>query len=483
MEKGIKIASVLTIIFILIYLGGCLSSDQEEKTQDENSDAVVLQVYILNTASDSSLERMSEAISKITMEKIGCEVQLHSIDMDNYWSELQSEYINGNEMDVFAIYGQSNLNELVDRKWLFPLNEMIDQEDYSNYIKDTSWNIVTFEQSIYALPSNQSDDEALGIVFQKDICENLQINLEEIKDLDDVYEVLCKVRDNYPDIIPLGNHYGKTIPTLGQDSLGDNLGVLLNPMSDPLKVENLYESDIYYEYCKRMYKWYEEGLIIKNGYNNNKSCNELLKYNEIFAAFRILHMDENNDLARVTDKNLVGIYLENSVISTTANNLYWGIGGKCRKPEMAAKFLNLLYTDEELIQLCVWGEEKTDYYVEEGKYYIYPRSREYLWNSTAWVWPNGKNAVNNITGRSMEFYNTIKVSKESPANGFVFKPKNVSAEVVSCRTVVDKYNNALLSGYLNPDEGIPLFLDELKEAGIDKVIEEKQKQLDEWKIK
>ena len=53
-------------------------------------------------------------------------------------------------------------------------------------------------------------------------------------------------------------------------------------------------------------------------------------------------------------------------------------------------------------------------------------------------------------------------------------------EVTACTNVMNKYNNAIIGGSLNPDESIPQFIAELESAGINRIIEEKQKQLDEW---
>lgn len=46
--------------------------------------------------------------------------------------------------------------------------------------------------------------------------------------------------------------------------------------------------------------------------------------------------------------------------------------------------------------------------------------------------------------------------------------------------IVDQYRRGLESGVLDPDKELPAFLGKLQSAGIDKIIAEKQKQLDEW---
>ena len=56
----------------------------------------------------------------------------------------------------------------------------------------------------------------------------------------------------------------------------------------------------------------------------------------------------------------------------------------------------------------------------------------------------------------------------------------VSTPVSYTHLIVDKYYNGLILGCLNPDEAIPKFNDELEKAGINTIINEKQRQLDVW---
>lgn len=73
-----------------------------------------------------------------------------------------------------------------------------------------------------------------------------------------------------------------------------------------------------------------------------------------------------------------------------------------------------------------------------------------------------------------------KSAHNSIAKGFTWDNVNVLNEVTACQNVVSKYANGLELGVLNPDETIPVFLEELKAAGIDTIIAEKQAQLDAW---
>jgi putative aldouronate transport system substrate-binding protein len=54
------------------------------------------------------------------------------------------------------------------------------------------------------------------------------------------------------------------------------------------------------------------------------------------------------------------------------------------------------------------------------------------------------------------------------------------SEIAACNNVCAKYENALDCGELDPAVYIPIFMEELKKAGLDTIIAQKQAQLDAW---
>ena len=64
--------------------------------------------------------------------------------------------------------------------------------------------------------------------------------------------------------------------------------------------------------------------------------------------------------------------------------------------------------------------------------------------------------------------------------GFTFNPEPVSDEMAAITNVKNKYFKALIVGAVDPDEYIPILNDELKQAGIETVVAEVQRQLDEF---
>jgi putative aldouronate transport system substrate-binding protein len=92
----------------------------------------------------------------------------------------------------------------------------------------------------------------------------------------------------------------------------------------------------------------------------------------------------------------------------------------------------------------------------------------------AYVW-EGETAAKWIDQR-----NYIAAAKRSRALGFSYDPSGVTDQLTALNNVKNEWYDAIGSGALNPVESIPLFNQALYDAGLQKVIDTKQKQLDAW---
>ena len=64
--------------------------------------------------------------------------------------------------------------------------------------------------------------------------------------------------------------------------------------------------------------------------------------------------------------------------------------------------------------------------------------------------------------------------------GYSFVRDSVSTEIASLSTVIEQYDKMINCGALDPKKAVPEFISALKAAGIEEVIAENQRQLDEW---
>ena len=139
------------------------------------------------------------------------------------------------------------------------------------------------------------------------------------------------------------------------------------------------------------------------------------------------------------------------------------------------RFLNLLYTDAELINLFDWGIEGTHYVKTEDGHITYPEGvdSENSGYSLGLGWIFGNQYLSYVwEGDDLDLYDQLKE--------FVYDSNNVKTEVAAVSNVLNEYRAGLEFGVMDPETTLPEFLGALDAAGINTIIEEKQRQLDEW---
>ena len=154
----------------------------------------------------------------------------------------------------------------------------------------------------------------------------------------------------------------------GVDILGDTYGIIYaDPETDTVKP--YYESEDYFETLQRVQSWYEKGYIYKDASITEDSGDTLMANGVTFSYIATGQVGIDDIRRSVTGYDVVAsqVYLfpMGSSVSQT-----WGlcIPVTCQEPEAAAKFIDLLYSDADVMNLLTWGIEGRDYTVnEEGE--------------------------------------------------------------------------------------------------------------------
>lgn len=480
-HKKIKLLALLCVFQILISFSGCFSNKVSPNKQDP-SEQVKLRILTCGGSNQEACKRISKDLSDITLKRYGFTVKLEQVSLSEYSSIINREQMLSRTPDLFVYCSQNDLAGYVEKNMVLNLNNLLETEGSSllSQINKDIWSTSTLFNTIYAVPAVNGASYSLGFIARKDIVDALQVKSSDVKDLDSLYNLLKHVKKQYKDITPVVPHFGEVIPTLGEDPLGDGLGVLLD--GSKTTVENLYSSNIYYDVSKRLHQWYGEGLILENASSYAESYSTLIKAFNGFGFFIRFNEYTVTSASKAIGKEMVAFCLSNPVLNTSNYNLGWCVSSVTPYPKQAMQMLNLLYNDKEVSDLCIYGQKGVDYSRLDANTVSAPKKENInLWNSIAWAWPNRSIASNwkqgSLDGRPDKVPDNINISK---AMGFVFDSSPVQNAVDQCISIVNKYNNAILCGYLDPDEAIPIFLQELKEAGIDSVIANKKYQLNIW---
>lgn len=467
-----KLAGILTMLLLLT---GCVRGPQQNASAPPAETIPVLHLWAVGGSSVETVQRITAALDTLIQDKYGFRVELTMISASNYTQRLNVAFLRGEAPDVFAIYQQSAFNNLYATGQLLNLDAYADASYFESLsVPEELYPRVIRDGNHYGVAQNRETYQSMVYILSHPVAEEFNVDDNRLWSWAELHELLLKIKAAHPEQYPIVSHFGTTLTYLGQDTLGDNLGVLIDERSEDTTVVNLYASEVYYEFCSRMHNWYQEGLITPDAYDTQFSGYIQLQVESGIGMLQRLISSSSN--------KYTSLWLSEPSVDTYTNDIMWGVSTKSEHPELAVTLLHTLFTDLDVCKLVTMGEEGVDYCISKAE----TDSKERIkltgsnWPSGSWAWP-GSQLVKNYYDVEDEMpvpEGTTLV--RSPAYGFVFDTTGLESQIMSCQKVVSKYDGALTCGFLDPDTVIPMFLQELEEAGIDTIIAEKQRQLDIW---
>lgn len=496
-KKGLSF--ILATAMLAGILTGCGSSGSGDSagasadkgtadTAADSGEITKLVVWGCGSADTADCNAVAEEVSKITREKIGVEIELvRGKDAD----QLNLALTTGEAIDLLNynnIAGQ--LTTVVKNNYAMPLDDLLEEygQGAKEVIDPVDLDACRYSGVLYALPDQKDTSRSAGFSMRKDIVDELGITVPEYGTYEDMHEILTKVHEAHPEMYPLVPTWsaGGMQDNWAMDPLGDYFGVIENVFDDSTTVVNWFATDTYKDFCKMMYQWNQEGLIMPDATTTTE--NNLLSGNG-FAMIENWKPGKELENYKANGKEVVFMkIIEPFKYTSNSNGNSFVIPYSSKHPEKAMELWNLMYTDPEISNLFINGiEGKHWVYTDDSKTMITtpegvdPNASGY--SSTDWAWPNQQ-----ITpvwkGGDPELWTKLREfntsGHPSPAMGFSWDSTPVINEVTACSNVKATYDVALRWGTMDPDENIPKFLEELEAAGINDIIAAKQAALDEF---
>ncbi|WP_336772500.1 ABC transporter substrate-binding protein [Paenibacillus sp. MMO-58] len=498
MKKSLAVSSalLLAISLTLSACGGNNGNNGSESKGSNASSAPSGKIDELTIAfpgtSPQDLKLVEDEINKITEQKIQAKVRLTSISGGEWVQQTNLMLTSNEKLDLMFVSG-ALYNSMVSKEQLVPLDELLDKygEGIKSAVGEDYLSAAKVNNKIFAVPSVRDMAAYYGITMRKDLVDKYGIDTASIKTLDDLDGVLKTIKDGegFAPLIPSGAGQTYLDNYLFYDRLGDGIGVLPG-YDNGLKVVNLYETQEYKDLLTRLRDWYQKGYIMKDAGTNKTTPWELIKSNKGFAYIAGMKPGFAEQESQAAGTPLVAIELLPSVAMTsTVTGAMWGIPVNTKLEDKAVQFLNLMYSDKAIVNLLDWGIEGKHYVKsQDGENVIdYPQGVDAT--TTGYNMPYGWMFGNQFLSYVMkgndpaiwsktEEFN--KAANRSKAMGFGFDPTPVKTEYAAVSNVITQYKMPLETGSVDPEKVLPEFISKLKAAGIDKIIAEKQKQLDAW---
>lgn len=504
------LALLLAVVLLLGLVAGCSdqnkditntqettnneTSSGETSTSDEEPYEVNMVIALPATAPDAAaIERVTNAINEITLPKLNMTLSLEIVPYSMYLEQIPLQLSSGTDLDIFTAFSALGPS-WVNAGYILDLTDLL--EEYGPDIVDTYASedlakVCSMNGYLYGLPVHKEIAQQPTMFFRTDILEKHNIDVSDIKTLADVDALFEQVSQLEPDMWMLAADNTSQGKTIVADFLGNTTSTacLLNPESST-EVVNLIASDEFYEWCDYNHKWFENGWINPGAASDTESYYTYIASGQAFSFFSDYGhpLSESDQEANCSGTDLTMVQLDEPYCNTTTSAVFcYSIGAGSEDPAKAMQMLNLIMTSPEIMNLLNWGEEGVDYVVNEDGLLDFPEGMDesnvgYHLNA-GWILPNQFMCTPWCTS-DPDIYEQIQTYNESAevstALGFVFDPAPVSDIVTAVTNVRAKYYKALIVGAVDPAEYIPMYLEELEQAGNQQIIDEVQRQLDEF---
>jgi putative aldouronate transport system substrate-binding protein len=417
-----------------------------------------------------------------------------------YAQKINLSLASGTPMDIFD---PLPLGAFVAKNQLLPLESLL--EKYGQGIKKTlardfgegALKATTFNGHLYSVPVNKGMALNLTVVYDKDLLAltgYTEKDISSIQDLPKIFDALKKKRPDVISFAPINAGDTQLLRYLVNkneiDTLSDMTTFAGVVRGKSGKVVNLFETKEFMDGAQMMHDWYLKGYIPKDAASSQTIAQQYFGAGRLFCTLGGYSGNQAGlALSQQTGRNIgtkhvAPVYFDSQAI----NYITTAIASNTKVPEAAMKVLNLIYSDEFVINTMLYGIEGRDYVKVDAHHWKYPDGKDA--NTVAYT----AALCTGVFGSESLQYQPVgtswddvllklkdnKESKRSPYFGFNFDTSKMKNEISSITNVYNKYIPGLICGLLDPVTTVPKLNKELKDAGIDAIIAEKQRQLDAW---
>lgn len=496
-RKG-KVASIiLSTILAITMLAGCGSNNNggaapsQTPASGEQTPAgkeVTLQILFPGDP-PQDLEAVSAAISeKMKADGLNIKLNYTFVPWDTYWNKQSLVVAGGEDFDL--TWSQvAYLPQSVAKNILLPLDEHLanDGKQLMESTPDYVWKGVQFDGKIYAIPrvvpvaQNNDTFQIRGDLRKK-------YNLPEVTTLEQFEAYLEAVKVNEPTMIPSG-----VITTgLGREYMpsyyanGDlfNSFFYIDAAKQPLTFENLYESEAFANLVNKAREWNNKGYTPKDHVAVNEDFG---KGKTGAVASNLFRPSESIDglVANIPGGEIEFVQFnadQPKYIFNSVDNLL-AVFATSKHPKEAVQFVNWFHSNEENYNLMSLGVEGINYKLDgnSASYDGIAADKQYLPISWAWTDMRFAKFSNNISPAQLDVMkNWDNDAIKTDLIGFSVDSEPVKSELAKVNAIVIEYQKPLYSGLVEYSSVKEKLLKRLKDAGIDKVLAEYQKQLDAY---
>lgn len=441
-------------------------------------------------------ERVFGEANKYIKEKLGVSMDFVSIGFGDYDQKMQVINAGNEKYDIaFTSSWCNNYNKNIANGTIIPLDDLMEKYGKGTYalMSPEIWDLSRVDGKLYGVINQQIMGRGPCLIVPEKTLERLGMSDDDFKTYMDTEKYFRKVKEATGKYTFVSEIWKNWISVIGFDEpLGQTIpgAIYINADKKDLKIVNQYESKEFKDFIKWRRQMTLEGLTPPNIINSIDNDDIALKSGDSgiinLMLFETTYKPEleyelksfPNNLGAKKCISLQEPYMNTFAVTSTMSS----IAATSDNPEKAMQVLELVNTDKKLFNYFAWGIEGEDYTItNDNKVEVKGEGKG---NPDIWAIGNtfnkyiGKEYPSDLHERTRKINDE---AKKSPLNGFVPNIDKIKTQVYNCTAVVGEYLKPLDSGVVDIDEVYPKFIEKLKAAGSEKIIDELNRQLDEWK--
>lgn len=432
----------------------------------------------LGNGMPDNYETWKAKVDEYLKEKIGVTLNIDVLSWGAY-GDRRNAIINGGEyFDIIFTDGGSYPAD-IQKGVLLDIKPLLDTvPQLKAIIPEDMWRAITVDGKIYAVPTMKDSALAHYFVFDPVVMEELGIDVSNVHTFEDLDPIFRKMKESGIESPFLMNKGGAYHMLDVYDGAGLGVPVVGVRYDDAeRKVVSVFETEEIMNNLKQLHIWYKDGIINQDAFTLNETPSELPFYiaQGWPGAWNYTKKNEAGEEYKVTGLTQLfkgPIFSAGSVMGSM-NGIYAG----AKNPEKVLQFIELVNTDTKLRDMICYGEEGVNFEYKDG---LVEKSLE-----NAWPWARYTQGNHGIltpdTGDPKFAENIATVNATATATvllGFTVDLSNIENELTLVKSVYGDYSSEVLTGVRDPEEVVPEMVNAMKAVGLDKIIEEFQKQVD-----
>ena len=360
-------------------LAGCGDNDSKDKKTADNTrkeetdkagekdnasaadDELVEIVWQWPGSAREGLQEVEDALNEMLEKDIGVHVTLYPcVDWD---TQLALDVAADVQVDLCLSLSTAKVGEKADDNLILPLDDII--EEYgAEIIADNGNNFMAgyYDGKVYAMPTAWKTCETYGIYLDKAMCNKYGYYFEDSVEagtgghtLEEIEEIFAAVKagegDAYYCFAPWPNDtvFYKCVfeyDPLAGGSVASGV-LMLNESFENTTIENLFETETFEEYARKMYEWQQKGYISKDAATID-SHSDFMQSGTCLACF---YWSKNYDQILDASSSYLGteVYRLNLTPSYKASpsTIGWSVPVTSVNPQKAVETLNYIYEHDE----------------------------------------------------------------------------------------------------------------------------------------